>query len=82
MDYEIAAWETVSMGVVRAVSSVLGHDQCEIRPLGEILDPDALNSLFAPRENGEHGSGGEVSFIYSGCRVTVQNAEYISVEQI
>jgi hypothetical protein len=70
------------MAVVDAVSSTVDHDPRSLRPLAEILDPDALDTLFAQRENGDQRPGGEVSFIYSGCRVTIQNGEYISVQQL
>jgi hypothetical protein len=82
MEYEVDEEESISLGVVRAVSSVVGRDTCEIRPLAEVLDTDALDALFGPRRNGDRRPGGEVSFIYSGCRVTVQNSEYISVQPL
>lgn len=82
MEHEVAPGESVSMAVVSAVSTVVGRDAEEIRPLAEVLDPDALDALFAQRENGASRRGGEVSFIYSDCRVTIQNGEYLSVRPL
>ena len=82
MDHEIEPGESVSMAVVDVVSSAIDRDPRSLRPLAEILDPDALDALFAPRENGEQRPGGEVTFVYSGCRVTIQNGEYITVQQL
>ncbi|WP_324760577.1 HalOD1 output domain-containing protein [Haloarcula sp. GH36] len=70
------------MAVVDVVSAVVGRDPISLRPLAEIIDPDALDALFAPRENGEQRPGGEVSFIYSECRVTIQNSEYITAHKL
>lgn len=82
MEYECEPDEQVSMAVVRAVSTVVDRDARDMQPLAEILDTDALDALFSPRADGTVRPGGEVSFVYSGCRVSVQNGEYVSVERI
>ena len=82
MNHEIEPGESVSMAVIDAISSTANRDPASMRPLAEMLDPDALDALFAPRENGEQRPGGEVSFIYSGYRVTIQNGEFISIRQM
>lgn len=80
MEYEIESEESVSQAVVRAVSAATGSDPTSIRPLADVLDPDALDALFAPRGNGQQRIGGELSFVYNECRVTVQNGEYLSIQ--
>lgn len=80
MDYEIDAGEPVSTAVVRAVSAVEGCDPCSLRPLTTVIDPDALDVLFDAQANDTPRTGGRLSFIYSHCRVTVDNGEYLTVQ--
>lgn len=80
MDYEIEVDESVSAAVICAVSAVEGCDPCSLRPLTEILDPDALDMLFNSQADGSPRVGGRLSFIYSHCRVTVNNGEYLTIQ--
>jgi len=80
MEYEIGADESVSMAVVRAVSAVEGRDPLALRPLIDVLDPDALDTLFGSRTDGAPRLGGRFTFVYSECRVTIENGETITVE--
>lgn len=82
MEYDIGADEPVSTAVVRAVSAVVGRDPCSLRPLSDVLDPGALNRLFDPRFDQQARSGGRVSFVYSGCTVTIDNGEYLTIERL
>mgnify|MGYP000430479234 CR=1 FL=1 len=80
MEYEIEAGESVSTAVIRGVSALRGCDPCTIRPLAEVLDPDALDALFDSRADDATRVGGRVSFVYNYCRVTVDNGEYLTVQ--
>lgn len=80
MEYEIGSAEPVSTAVVRAVSAVEGREPRFLRPLAEVLDPEALDALFAPRGSGAPRTGGQISFVYSDCRITVDNGEYLTLE--
>ena len=82
MEYEIGPTELVSTAVVRAVSAVEGQEPCSLRPLAYVLDPDALDALFESRFNGQPRTGGCLSFVYSGCRVSIDNGEYLSIEPL
>lgn len=82
MKTEIEIDESVSTAVVRAVSAVEGRDVCSLKPLTHVLDPDALDVLFDSRPNGEPRTGGCLSFIYSGCRVRIDNGEYLTVQPL
>lgn len=82
MEYDIKEAETVSTAVVRAVSAVDGRDPCSLPPLTDVLKPDALDNLFGPQATGEGRTGGRVSFVYSHCRVTVDNVEYLTIQPI
>ena len=82
MDYEIDGTESLTEAVVRAVSAVNGCQPETLRPLGEVLDPDALNMIFDGRGNGNPRLGGRISFIYSDCRITIDNGEYLTIDPI
>lgn len=67
--------QPVSHVVIRAVEEV--HDNgSEMRPLYDVLDPDALDALFEGRPNGT------VRFRYGECRVTVDGNSEISVRPV
>ena len=80
MEYEIGPNESASTAIVRAVSAVEGRKPDSLRPLADVLDPDALDALFESRSNGQPRTGGCLSFVYSGCRVSIDNGEYLSIE--
>ena len=80
MEYEIGPDESVSTAVVRAVSAIEGREPRSLRPLSDVLDPDALDALFEPRSNDRPRVGGQLSFIYSDCVVTIDNGEYLSLD--
>ena len=76
MEYEIGPEESVSTAVIRAVSAVEGREPTSLGPLTAILDPDALDALFVAR------TGGRVSFVFSNCRVTIDNDEYLTLQPL
>ncbi|WP_311171682.1 HalOD1 output domain-containing protein [Halobellus ordinarius] len=82
MEYEIGAGESVSTAVVRAVSAVEGRDPRSLRPLADVFDPDALDTLFGSRGDGTPRPGGRLTFVYSKCCVTVDNGEYLTIDPI
>ena len=82
VEYEIGVNESVSTAVVRAVSAVEGRKPCSLRPLAYVLDTDALDALFESQSNGQPRTGGCLSFVYSGCRVSIDNGEYLSIEPL
>lgn len=82
MEYEIDECESASTAVIRAVSAVEGRDPLSLRPLTEVLDPDALDALFGSRDDGTARPGGRLTFVYSKCRITIDNDEYLTLELI
>lgn len=82
MEYDIGADESVSTAVIRAVSAVRGCKPTALRRLTDVLDPAALDALFGPRADGTARSGGRLSFVYAGCRVTVDNGEYLTLRPL
>lgn len=62
-------WEAIT----EVVAASTGADPSELRPLYEVVDPDALDRVFAPtNSDGERTTRtGHVVFRYEGCRVRV-----------
>jgi len=79
VEYDIGSDEPVSIAVVRAVSAAEGREPRSLPPLANVFDTDALNALFGPRGDDTARTGGRLSFVYSDCRLTVDNREYLTV---
>jgi len=63
----------LSTAVVQAVAEAKGVDQTEVEtPLAEVIDPEALDSLF-------RDGTGRVSFRYLGCSVSVEHNGTVEV---
>ncbi len=80
MEYEIEGDELVSTAVVRAVSAVEGRKPCSLRPLADVVDPTALDTLFDPQYDGKPRTGGRLSFVFDDCFVTIDNGEYLTLQ--
>lgn len=80
MESEIGENESVSTAVLRAVSAVNGRKPGSLQPLNDVVDPDALDALFEPRSNDVPRTGGRLSFNYSGCHITIDNGEFLTIE--
>lgn len=86
--YEVSADESLSHGVVAAVSEAAGVEAVplggpgtgvELEPLYSVVDPDALDAVFAGTDGTGDAPRGEVTFTYNGCEVTVQSEGRIVV---
>lgn len=81
----VAADESVSRAVVRAVSCVSGRspvvtgdDPDPLDPLYDVVDPDALDAMF--RDVGsDAGAPVRVEFVYCGHQVCVDGADGVTV---
>ena len=60
---------SLSETVVTTVAEREGVEPTELTPLYEVVDPDALDGLFAPL-GGSPSTEGEVTFPYQGYEVT------------
>lgn len=65
--FELDPDETVTDGVIEAVSEVSNHEATSLDPLYSVIDPDALDALFDPGYSGNP----QVAFRYNGCEVRV-----------
>lgn len=74
-----------SQSVVRAVAQREDVDPVELsppeyEPLHDVVDPTALDALFAPRPEGTPRRGGRVEFTFCGYDVTVESDGTISID--
>lgn len=75
--------ETVSETIVQKVAACEGVDPTDLAPaLYDVVDPDALENLFQPLENGSEGRTGVVEFTYEKWVVTVDSEDRVRVEPI
>ncbi|WP_339103760.1 HalOD1 output domain-containing protein [Haloterrigena salinisoli] len=73
---DATATNSLSFEVITAVAEREGIDPMEIEPpeyeaLYDVVNPEALDSLFAPREDGTSRGSGRVEFVFCGYRVVV-----------
>jgi hypothetical protein len=67
-EYRIRPSESPSLRTVFSVVDATGRDQDELRPLYEVIDPDALDTLV-------RDSAGSVrlTFRYEGCEIRIDD---------
>lgn len=91
--YQVSASESLSEGVVQAVSIISGSDPVPntpsdtetgqaLEPLCTVIDPEALNSVFQPTDPDTAQPHGQVTLPYHGYEVTVQREGQISVKPL
>lgn len=71
--YATAPDKRVSVTIVEAISAAANTTVEQLPVLYEVIDPDALDTLFATRPDGTSPFDGQVSFVYAGFRVVVGN---------
>lgn len=72
---------SLSLAVVEAVATREGVPVSDLPPLAEVVDPDALDGLFAPSLGGTTRLGGRVTFEYCGYHVVVNASGDVTVEE-
>ncbi|MDS0477618.1 HalOD1 output domain-containing protein [Natrinema sp. 1APR25-10V2] len=79
--------QTPSQAVIEAVAEAEGVEPTavappEYEPLHAVVDPAALDALFADRSNGAKRSHGVVSFPFCGYDVTVDRDGTVVLEEL
>ncbi|WP_458207852.1 DUF7504 family protein [Haladaptatus sp. NG-SE-30] len=75
--------ETVSQAVIAAVATAKGVSPIKLRQqLYDIVEPDALNTLFDVKSDRSSEPDGELSFVFDGCDVTVHSDGTIAVRSV
>lgn len=72
--FEWVDYDAISIAVVTAVAAASGQDPVTTAPLYEVIDPEALDSVFAGTGSSETGVNGCVQFEYEGYRVVVESS--------
>lgn len=57
--------------IIRQVAVQTDTETTALEPLYNTIDPDALETLFAPKADDSLRSQGRIVFEYSGCEVTI-----------
>ncbi|MFB9809142.1 HalOD1 output domain-containing protein [Haladaptatus pallidirubidus] len=73
--------DSLSKRVVEAVAHVVNCSSSELEPLYNVVDPDALDSLFAPMD-GKMRTDVKLEFEYAGCDVVVYSSGAIDVVEL
>ena len=71
--------DLTSEAVVRAVADVRNLDPIDLPPLHGVIDPDALDALFADTIAGSSREG-RLVFEYGGCTVALRSPDRILVD--
>jgi len=74
--------DSMCVRVIDAVVETMGTDTTEIDPLYDYIDPDALNDLFKPSEDGRHRRGGRVEFQIEGHLIRISSHGDIEVRPV
>jgi hypothetical protein len=80
MKYEVRPDEEVSAAVVEAVSAYEDRGLPSLPPLADVIDPDALDSLFSRTSDDVDDRPGLVSFTYSSSHVLIDPNAEITVD--
>lgn len=73
--------ESISDLVVRNVAVYSNRTPLDLPPLSDVIDPDAIDALFAATTGGHTRPGGTVEFDYAGYRVTISSDRSVSLEE-
>ena len=76
--------QSISFDVIAAVAEREGVDPLELEPpeydaLYDVINPEALDALFATRENGRQRPTGRIEFPYCGYQVVVTSDGEVEV---
>ena len=77
--------QSLSFEIIRAIAEREGVDTVDIEPpeyeaLYDVLNPEALDALFAPRHDGTERTTGRVEFTFCGYDVVVTSDGDVVVE--
>ena len=74
--YALSPEDTTSLGVIEAVADTVGRDPLVLEPLANVIETDALDTLFADSST----SSLVVSFEYEGLTVTISKEGFVNLQ--
>ncbi|RBI60416.1 hypothetical protein DMJ13_19100 [halophilic archaeon] len=63
--------DSLAAAIITHIAAQKDVEPTTLDPLYEVIDPEALENLFAPQLDGTSRTDGQVEFAYSGYRVTI-----------
>ena len=72
--------ESLVVAVTETVAERRGVEPTDLRPIHDVIDPDALNTVFEPAGTAVRNSG-RVAFTYYGYEVRIDGDGSIEVEE-
>lgn len=79
-EYSLDERSGITETIVFGIAQIRERDPADLEPLGQVVDTDALGSLFTPVE--EPTPSISVTFEYGGFVVTVRGDETITFESV
>ena len=73
--------EPVTARILRTVAAYSNRSITELPPLFDVIDPVALDAIFAPAMDGSDRSEVSVQFKYAGFQIDVSTDSSVSVER-
>jgi hypothetical protein len=70
LDFSWDDGRSTSEVVVYAVAEISSRDAAKLRPLAEVIDPDALDAIF-DQTGSEEARNAHISFEYNGYEITI-----------
>lgn len=75
--------QTVTSAIVMAVSTITNTSPTDMEPIRRVVDPDALNDLFSPRDDAQlRRATGSASFRFYGCDIIVYATGEIEIRPL
>ncbi|ODR79411.1 hypothetical protein BG842_06945 [Haladaptatus sp. W1] len=74
--------ESISTVIAETIATHKGIDPADLEPLYKTIDPDALDALFAPQNDGTARTTGQITFTHAGYETTVKSDRTVTVEPI
>ncbi|QRV16922.1 hypothetical protein JMJ58_08670 [Haloterrigena salifodinae] len=74
---QLSRADEVCTTVALAVADATETPVDELPPLYSVIDPDALNDIFQPRNGDRPPAGTHVSFVIAGCTVSIRDGAVV-----
>lgn len=71
-----------SLVIIEVVAAIKDQDPTELKPLYEVVNPEALDELFSIKPYIDHRGDFSVSFHYEGYEVVAHNYGIIEIQEL
>lgn len=70
--FDWTTFDSPSTSVITAIAEEAGMDPVTLKPLGKVIDPDALDTLLASTNYSERPPDASLEFTYQNYRILVK----------